>query len=78
MLRILASQVLVAALVAHAADDARLWHTTARIDDAPTRRLAVCSEQALAEVVFQTGVNDAAVPLEFRRSGNGTLANVAV
>jgi hypothetical protein len=73
MRRILASLILVVPLIADAAAGAPVWRTTLRIDDAETMRLAVCSEQALAAVVFETGSNDAPAPLELRRSGNGTL-----
>jgi hypothetical protein len=77
MRRLLAWLILAAPLLVDASPQAPLWRTTARIDDASTLRLAVCSEHALSHVVFHTGSDAAPAPLELRRSGDGTLKGSA-
>jgi hypothetical protein len=74
---ILATSILATSLVADASPGALLWRTTARIDDGSTLRLAVCSDQALPQVVFHAGSDAAPAPIERRRSGEGVLTTSA-
>lgn len=73
MRRILASLLLASPLAACASPEVPRWRTTARLDEAPSLRLAICSEAALPQVAFRPGSAAAPAPIELRRDSNRSL-----